>query len=112
MTHPEELTLAEKIDLDLYFENYVSVYAHNVVSSYSLGFEPEELEWMADEIAEDAPKHFGSRWSRAWLVENKDWITPEVFEAIERGLEDVPVGSDLDYFKRLDALAETIEGPL
>ena len=113
MTNPEELTRAEKIDLDMYLESWVSLYEHNTGATYLLGVEGEE-DWsdLYSEAAEEAPDVFGSSWSRAWLAENKDWITPQIFEAIERGLEGVPVGSDLDYYNRIDALAETIERQL
>lgn len=110
MTNPEELTLAEKVDLDMYLENWVSLYEHNTGATYLLGVEGEE-DWgdLYKEATEEAQNIFGSSWSRAWLAENKNWITPQIFEAIERGLEGVPVGSDLDYYNRIDALAQTIE---
>ena len=112
MTTPEELTLAEKIDLDLYLQNWVYLYSHNTDSLYLLGVDTEASSDFTDlfeEISAEAPAIFGSSWSRAWLAENKGWIWPEIFEAIERGLEGVPVGSDLEYYNRIDALAATIE---
>ena len=110
MTSPEELTLAEKIDLDLYLENWINLYSHNIGSALFLGLASEAaVIELTEEISNIAPAIFGSSWSRACLVENKDWIYPNIFEAIERGLEGVPIGSDLDYYNRIDALAATLE---
>lgn len=110
MTSPEELTLAEKIDLDLYLQNWIYLYSHNMESIDFLGIDNESpLADLYEEIVKEAPQIFGSSWSRAWLVENKYWIFPRLFAAIDRGLEGAPVGSDLDYYKRIDALAGTIE---
>ena len=110
MTSPEKLTLAEKIDLDLYLQNWVYLYQHNLGSALFLGIDSEsEVAFLEEEISKEAPRTFGSSWSRAWLVENKYWIYPNVFEAIKRGLEGAPAGSDLDYYNRIDALAANIE---
>lgn len=110
MTSPEELTLAEKIDIDLYLQNWVALYSHNMESIYFLGIDNGAvLKSLEEEISNEAASRFGSSWSRAWLDENKHWIAPPIFEAIERGLDDVPVGSDIDYYNRIDALAATIE---
>jgi hypothetical protein len=76
------------------------------------------LIWEADsgaaeetlkEVEAEAPIIFGSRFARAWLRLNKNWITPELFDAIERGLEDAPIKSGLDYFQSIDAIAATLE---
>ena len=110
MTSPEELTLAEKINLDLYLKNRIYLYSHNIESVNFLGIDSEDQKTvLLGELTIEAPSVFGSAWSRAWLVENKYWMPPHVFEAIERGLEDVPLGSDLEYYNRIDALAGTIE---
>jgi hypothetical protein len=110
MTSPEKLTLAEKIDLDLYLENWISLYEHNYQSIVFLSIDSESAETaLLEEIVGAAPSILGSAWSRAWLIENESWISPNIFEAIERGLEGVPVGSDLDYYNRIDALSATIE---
>ena len=110
MTSPGALTLAEKIDLDFYLQNWVYLYEHNVNSDLHLDLESEAiLASLTEEISKEAPRIFGGVWSRAWLVENKYWISTPIFEAIERGLAGVPVGSDLDYYKRIDALAATID---
>ena len=110
MTNPEELSLAEKIDLDLYLENWVSKYEHNtqVVTLLDLDSEAARTA-LLEEITGQASSIFGSAWSRAWLVENRKWISPNIFDAIENGLDGVSVGSDLDYYNRIDALAATIE---
>ena len=110
MTSPEELTLVEKIDLDLYLQNWIYRYSHNLESITFLDINSEDAKTaLLEEITEEVSSVFGSAWSRAWLVENKYWIGPRIFEAIERGLEGVPVGSDLEYYNRIDALAVTIE---
>jgi hypothetical protein len=105
---PEELTLQDKMELDLWHQRTIYVYSHDY---FVLIWEADSdaAEGILIEVEADAPVVFGSRFSRAWLRVNKDWIPPELFETIERGLEGAPTESELDYYGRIDALAATLE---
>jgi hypothetical protein len=109
MHNPDALTLAEKINLGWYLESWINLYHQNIIASVELGLDADWVEsLLADEIAAEAPNIFGSRWSRAWLDENKEWMMPEVIAALEKGLRDAPIGSDLDYYERIDARAAAV----
>ena len=109
MTDPASLTLADRIRLDKYFDSQIYLHSHDVFSLSELGSGLGLHEWLLDEAARDAPGVFGSAFARAWLEENSDWIDPELYAAIQRGLEGAPIGADLDYYERIDARAKVIE---
>ena len=105
---PGELTLAEKIDLDFYLTGYLYAWHHDY---YVLLWDTEVAlsEDILTDLEEDAPLYFDTAFSRAWLQENKSWIDPQLFKAIERGLSGVALGSAVEYYRRIDALAATME---
>jgi hypothetical protein len=107
MNDPASLTLEDKINLEWYLENWVNLYHHNFIglSQLGLGESGAASAGLLIEIATEAPTVFGSRWSRAWLQENKGWMIPEIAEAIDVGLRDAPLGSDLAYYERIDERA-------
>ncbi len=107
MSNPKDLTLEEKIDLDEYLKAwvYLSEHDYNVLS---LDDRSDLIVGVMEEIEEEARNIFGSRFSRAWLQLNRNWMSEEVFDAIQRGLKDVPLGSDLEYYREIDALAATL----
>ena len=107
MTNPDDLTLEEKINLDLLLQAYVYTYHHDYEVLY-WDNSSELAEAVLEELVRDVPIMFGSRFSRAWLQENKHWMNTDIVTAIERGLKDAPVGSDLEYYRRIDALAATL----
>jgi hypothetical protein len=107
MTNPDDLTLEEKINLDLLLQVYVYAYHHDYTVLY-WDNSSELAEEVLEELVRDVPIMFGSRFSRAWLQENKHWMNTDIVTAIERGLKDAPVGSDLKYYGRIDALAATL----
>ncbi len=110
MTNPEDLTLREKIDLDSFLQQWLYVYHHDYTVLYS---SPDDQSANVDstlqELAVEAPSIFGSRYSRAWFQENRSWMVPEIADLIEREIEKLPLGSDLDYYERIDALAATMK---
>jgi hypothetical protein len=113
MTRPDELTLEEKVVLGFYFESWIYQYQHDIHSQYFLhdggGDFELSLELTAQEIMGETPKVFGSRFSRAWLEKNREWIHPEFMEVVDAALENAPIGSDLAYWKSIDELAATME---
>jgi hypothetical protein len=113
MTTPEELTLNEKIDMDAYLSKFIYAYHHDyLVSLYETGEVHETGEELSiiilQELAGDVPKMFGSRFSRAWFEENKSWMEPSIAAVIEQTIEHTPIGSDLDYYNRIDTMAAAI----
>ena len=103
MTNPNDLTLAEKIDLDSYLQQYVYGYHHDY-STLRWG-DSDLAAAILNELAIDAPTIFGSRFSRAWFQENKAWMDPDIVAVVEHELEEFPIGSDLDYYDRIEAMA-------
>ena len=108
MTNPEGLTLPEKIDLDFFLQSWVYSYMLDLEAMYVLG-EDEFIPYLYQEAAQEAPRIFGSKFSRGWLQENKYWIAPDLVKAIEESLNDAPIGSDLEYYARIDALGAAIK---
>ncbi len=114
MTDPDELTLEDKIDIDAYLSKFIYAYHHDyLVSLYETGEVYETGEKLSDiilqELVEDVPKIFGSRFSRAWFEENKNWMEPNIAALIEQTIERTPIGSDLDCYGRIDTMAAAIE---
>ncbi|MEH6586172.1 MAG: hypothetical protein V7720_06420 [Halioglobus sp.] len=107
MSNPDDLTLEEKIDLDEYLTVRISLYEHDY-NVLSLDDRSRRAVWILEELEEQATVIFGSRFDRAWLEKNSFWMDTEVFDAIQRGLEDAPLGSDLEYYREIDALAATL----
>ena len=102
MTNPDDLTLPEKIDLDFFLQSWVYSYMLDLEAMYVLG-EDDFIPFLYEEAALEAPRIFGSRFSRGWLQENRHWIAPDLVSAIESSLKDAPIGSDLEYYERIDA---------
>jgi hypothetical protein len=107
MTNLDDLTLEEKIDLDLRLQVYVCAFHHDCTVLY-WDNSAELAEAVLGGLVGDVPIMFGSRFSRAWLQENKYWMNTDIVAAIERGLKDVPIGSDLEYYRKIDELAATL----
>jgi hypothetical protein len=107
MANPDDLTLEEKINLDLLLQTYVYAFHHDYTVLY-WGDSSDLAEAVLGELVSDVPIMFGSRFSRAWLQENMHWMNPDIIAAIEQGLKDAPIGSDLEYYRRIDALAATL----
>jgi hypothetical protein len=75
---------------------------------YVLG-EDDFIPYLYEEAAQEAPRIFGSRFSRGWLQENKHWIAPDLVKAIEDSLRDSPIGSDLEYYARIDLFGAALD---
>ena len=105
---PEELTLQEKMEIDTFYQRRIYLYSHDYfVQVWEAN--TDGAQEILNEVEAGVPIAWASSYSRAWIQLNKDWIPPELFEAIERGLEGEPGESDLEYFDRLDALAAKLE---
>jgi len=110
MLNPTDLTLEEMIDLDSFLTAYVYDYHHNYIV-LDLNGTPEFSNVVLEELVLDAPLFFGGRFARAWYLENKYWMEPSITAAIDRGLKEAAIGSDLAYYRRIQALASTLESP-
>ena len=107
MKNPVELTLTEKIDLDAYLQQFTYVYHHDYGV---LGWGDEELaESILVDLQSEVGAAFGNAFSRAWFQENRSWMFPEIADVIEREIKKHPIGSDMDYYERIDSLAANIE---
>jgi hypothetical protein len=110
MINPEALTLRDKIDLDSFLQQWLYVYHHDFTTLVSSpDHEFANVESILQDLAEEVPSIFGSRYSRAWFQENRPWMISEIADVIEVEIDKHPIGSDLDYYERIDALAATME---
>jgi hypothetical protein len=105
---PDELTLQDKMDMDLWLQRRIYLYSHDYVVQLWEA-DPDVAQNTLNELEADAAIIFGSRFARAWIRLNAEWINPELLAAIERGVEGAPITSNLDYYESLDAIAATIE---
>ncbi|MEH6592432.1 MAG: hypothetical protein V7746_19355 [Halioglobus sp.] len=100
MTNADELTLAEKIKLSSWLEANVSLLlldydAERQTASY---YTPS-----LEAIVQVVPFYFGNEFTRGWYLENKDTFYPEIVRAIDEKLLSTPLGSDIEYYARIDS---------
>jgi hypothetical protein len=100
MENTDELTLSEKVILNSWLYAVTGA-MHQDVNALSLHGLDELLAQYFDSLSGDVPIYFGNEFARNWLQENKYWMRPDIFDAIDRELESIPIGSDLEYFDRL-----------
>jgi hypothetical protein len=100
MENTEELTLSEKVILNSWLYAVTGA-MHQDVNALSLHGLDELLAQYFDSLSGDIPLYFGNEFARNWLQENKYWMRPDIFDAIDRELESIPIGAGLEYFDRL-----------
>ena len=100
MTKAGELTLSEKVILNAWLTTAILVYEQDVESSYLTGSFDYVEELLLD-LAGAVPYQFGNKFSRDWYAANRYWIPGYMVEVIDRELESIPLGADLEYFDRL-----------
>jgi hypothetical protein len=108
MIKADDLTLEEMIDLDSFLTAFVYNYHHDYIA-LDINGTPELVDIIVEDLVLDAPIYFGNSFARAWYLENKTWMHPDIMAAIDRGLKEVAVGSDLAYYRRIQAVASTLE---
>ena len=101
MTNPEELTLAEKIDLDSWLTAQISIWMRDYDAAVLTG--KRDVNDALDQTVAAVPWLFGNEFSRGWYLENKYWIDPEMVRVIDEALLSIPLGSDIEYFARIDS---------
>ncbi|MEH6592588.1 MAG: hypothetical protein V7746_20140 [Halioglobus sp.] len=99
MTNAEELTLAEKIDLDSYLVAHVSIWMRDYDGAVLTG--GRDVKYAIEEIVRSAPGLFGNEFSRGWYMENKFWIPAEIVRDIDELFLSTPLGSDIAYYERI-----------
>ena len=105
---PAELSLEDKMQPDSLLQKRIYVWSHDYFV-LNMESDNENAEGVLNNAIIEAPQIFGSRFSRAWLLANKYWIDPEIYDAINEGLEGASLTSELDYFKSIDAIAASLE---
>jgi hypothetical protein len=100
MTNAGELTLSEKVILNAWLTTTIIVYQQEFETSHLTG-SFEDVEQALLDIAGSVPYLFGNKFSRDWYAANRHWIPGDIVEVIDRELESIPLGADLEYFDRL-----------
>jgi hypothetical protein len=95
-TVPDELTAAERIQLNAYYRDVIEVYIREIYS-FNLGIFPE---WTS-KIRRTAPAYFGSGYGRVyWNVLKTQPDVPSVFiEEVDRSLENRDA---VEFWKEFD----------
>jgi hypothetical protein len=100
MTDTGELTLSDKVILNAWLATVVGAYQQGIETSELTG-SIEDVEEIKSEIIDDIPYLFGNKFSRDWYAANRYWMNEDIIEVIDRELESVPLGADLNYFNSL-----------
>jgi hypothetical protein len=100
MTNAGELTLSEKVILNAWLTTVIGAYHQDIETSYLTGSVDDAEEILSD-LAGNVPYLFGNMFSRDWFAANKYWVLGDMVEVIDRELESIPLGSDLEYFDSL-----------
>ncbi len=108
LTAEDEMSIEEKVDLDFYLSSWFYLHHHDFIS-LQYDNEAELTRYILQDIAGEAPTVLSSRFSRAWFSKNKYWMDPEIANAVEEAIASSPVGSGLEYYRDIDALAKKIE---
>lgn len=104
MVDTDNLTLEDMINLGSFLTAFLYDYHHDYEVLVANG-NSEYVPALLDDLAEDTPVLFGNRFSRAWFLHNKYWMHPDLVAAIDRGMKDVPIGTDLAYYQKIQASA-------
>jgi hypothetical protein len=105
---PENLTPAEKIDLDSWLTAWIALAEHDYITQ-TVGNSPQ---WVVDSVllslAEDSKYYFGNKYARAWFEENTYWMSEAITKTVREALVNQPLGSDAEYRKRIDRRMEVM----
>jgi len=103
ITEPENLTPAEMGKMSAWLTVVMNQYMLTfAMYGYGLGYSSGGVDYNPeDEFKKSFDYYFGSRFGRAWYLENRDWIDLQIVEIVDREMETRPVGSDVSYFERI-----------
>lgn len=98
MSNPEEVSLAEMVHLNFWLSAQMTAWEQDLATLRLAG---DSLSGVIEELIDEVPLLFGNRLTRGWYLENKYWLSPEYVQAIDRELESLPLGSDLELYERI-----------
>ena len=90
---PDGLTAAEIMRMDAWLTAHMNQYDSRVYMN-KMGLNPFTTVFSNDAQFEI---YFGSAFSRAWFSQNKDWLDPELREAISERIDSRPAQSSPSY---------------
>jgi hypothetical protein len=103
---PEDLTLAEMLEMDGYLFTYLDqLWRQEDLSTLGLSTELEPL------VQASIDEFFGNEFAQAWWVESKfkfEGDDSELFEIVDREIQNLSPTQDLEYFGRIKS--RIIEG--
>jgi hypothetical protein len=100
MEDPEDLTVTDMIQLNGFMWSYFDHIGTNRVL-WELGVFDDRVNTMEEIISSNAYIFFGNRFSQAWLEENRENITPQTMEIVDRVLSKVTADQTLDSYTRI-----------
>jgi len=104
--HPEDLTLAEMLEMDGYLFTYLDqLWRQEDLFALGLSTELEPL------VQVSIDEFFGNEFAQAWWFESKfkfEGDDSELFEIVDREIQNLSPTQDLEYFGRIKS--RIIEG--
>ena len=100
---PENLTPAEMGKMSAWLTVVMNQYMLTfAMYDRGLGYSSAGVDYNPeDELKKAFDYYFGSRFGRAWYLENRDWIDLQVVEIMDREMEARPVESGASYLERI-----------
>ena len=96
---PQDLTMAEMIELDGYLFTYIDQLGRER-EMYLSGIFDEPPEVLVRISIHD---YFGNEFARSWWEETKWKFLPDIVEIIDREMESISANQDIEYFGRIRA---------
>ncbi len=94
--HPEDLTLAEMLEVDGYLYTFVGqLWRRGQLYELGIGDSMETV------VGSWVPEYFGNEFARAWWAESKFKFGDAFVEIVERGIQDISATQDLEFFGRI-----------
>jgi len=97
LERPEELTLAEVMELDGYL-NTIMWHLTRIRKLNEMGVFREGIDGLVESIV---LQYFSSKFARAWWEENRGYWHVELVTVLEKKMEDVSADHRLTYFNQL-----------
>ena len=100
---PENLTPAEMGKMSAWLTVVMNQYMLTfAMYDRGLGYSSAGVDYNPeDELTKAFEYYFGSRFGRAWYLENRGWIDLQVVEIMDREMEARPVESGASYLERI-----------
>ena len=100
---PENLTATEIGKLSAWLTVIVNQYMITFsMHARNLGFNYGDMESGPEmDVVRDFEYYFGSRFARAWYMENRYWIDSQLVEILDREMEANPAQSSVSYSERI-----------